>query len=190
MTVQERITAEVEQKIWQFRVQDFLVLAEKGSFKDCARAELLDGEIWVLNAIHSRHARVQADLQGLLWQALNRTGGDLRTYVTPSVALSEGSLPEPDLVIGLPHDEGFLPLEKVVLVIEVSDTTLELDLGRKLRIYAAAGVPEYWVVDVEARVIYQHWAAAGDRFAERREVAFGDSITPATVPGMSIATTF
>lgn len=187
MTVQEPIAVAVEQKVWQFRAQDFLVLAQNGAFADSARAELLEGEIWVLNAIHSRHARVQAELQGLLWEAC-RFDSELRTYVAPSIAMDEGSLPEPDLAIGLPHDEGFLPLAKVRLVVEVSDTTLDLDLGRKLRVYAKAKVPEYWVVDVNARVIHQLWAPTNESFAERRAVAFGDVTASVTMPAISLAT--
>lgn len=188
MTVQERIAKSVEQKVWRFRVSDFLVLVERGSFADYARAELLDGEIWTLNAIHSRHAGVQAELQGQLWETLRRIGSNLQSYVAPSVAISDTSLPEPDLTIAEPHDQGFLPREKVRLVIEIADTTLDIDLGRKLRLYASAGVPEYWMADVNARSIHQMWAPTEETYAEHRELPFGAPIVSATIVNFTIAT--
>jgi Uma2 family endonuclease len=84
--------------------------------------------------------------------------------------------------------EGVVPLESVALIVEVSDTTLGIDMGRKLSIYAEAGVPEYWVVDVEGRVIHQMWGTSGEGYSERREFGFGAVIEAATMAGVSVAT--
>ena len=78
--------------------------------------------------------------------------------------------------------------EVVILVVEVAATTLVRDLNRKRRVYARAGVPEYWVVDVAARVIHQLWSPAADTYAARREIPFGTQIEAATVPGLTVAT--
>jgi Uma2 family endonuclease len=75
------------------------------------------------------------------------------------------------------------------LLAEVSSSTLDTDLGRKLKLYAAAGVPEYWVVDVNQRLIHQMWHPGGEAYAERREVAFGQPISAATIPDLTIETT-
>ena len=187
MTLHEPIAIPTEQKAWPLRVQDFLLLHQNGAFEDYARAELLDGEIWVLNAIHSRHAAVQSDLHGRLWTALSPSTG-LRCYLTPSVEMGDKSLPEPDIVVGEPHNEGFLPFAKVRLVIEVSDTTLDIDMGRKQRIYAAAAIPEYWVADLNACSIHQMWSPANGDYGEHREVVFGDSISSLTIAGLEIPT--
>lgn len=112
----------------------------------------------------------------------------MRAYVTPSVAINDQSLPEPDIAIAETHGDGFLPVTKVRLVVEISDTTLELDLGRKQRVYAEAGVPEYWVVDVNARVVHQMWAPDGDGFTAARDVSFGDLLAAETIAGLQIAT--
>lgn len=189
MTVHQPIIADVGQHAWKVRRADFLLLEANGSFKEYARTELLDGEIWVVNAIHSRHASVQAELHGRLWAALNALHSPLKTYIAPSVDLSDTSLPEPDLVIGAPHQDGFVPLAKVALVIEISDTTLETDLGRKQRIYATAGVPEYWVADVNARAIHRMWSPSGDRFAQSDQVGFGDALSAVTISDLTVDTT-
>ena len=188
MTVHEVIAIPVEQKVWKVRVQDFLVLEESGAFVDYARAELLDGEIWVLNAIHSRHAAAQAELQGQLWAALRAAGSSLRTYVTPTVVIENRSRIEPDLAVGPPNDGGLLPVQKIRLAVEVSDTTLPVDLGSKQRIYAAAGVPEYWVADVNGRVIHRMWSPSGEIYQRHDKTIFGQSISAATLDDIIIDT--
>jgi len=188
MTLHEPIAISAEQKVWSLRVQDFLLLHQNGAFEEYARAELLDGEIWVLNAIHSRHAAAQSDLHGQLWSALPQSSG-LRCYLTPSVEMGDTSLPEPDIVVAEPHSEGFLPFAKVRLVIEVSDTTLDIDMGRKLGIYATASIPEYWVVDVNGRVIHQMWVPADGSYAEHSDVAFGTVVAAATIADLQVETT-
>lgn len=82
-----------------------------------------------------------------------------------------------------PEGDGILPLEAVKLLIEVADSTLAQDLGLKAALYAGAGVPEYWVVDVSGRMIHQMWSPRPEGYAGRREVAFGEAIEAATVKG-------
>lgn len=65
---------------------------------------------------------------------------------------------------------------------------MHIDLGRKARLYARYGVPEYWVADVEARVIHQLRAPAGEAYQERREVSFGEALAAATIPSLTIDT--
>lgn len=66
-------------------------------------------------------------------------------YTAPSTELSDDSLPEPDIAIGEPSDAKIFPGPAMRVAIEVSDSTLDLDLGRKARLYARYGLPEYWV---------------------------------------------
>jgi Uma2 family endonuclease len=188
MTVHEPIAMPTTHEKWRVHVRDFLLLEENGAFSDYARAELLDGEIWLVNAIHSRHAGVQAELLGRLWSALTAMNSDLRTYIAPAVEVSDVSLPEPDLVVGQRQAEGFFPVEKVAILIEVSDSTLKVDLGRKKRIYAEAGFGEYWVADVNRCVIHQFWTPRDGAYADAREVPFGQPIRSIVLPDLVIAT--
>lgn len=80
------------------------------------------------------------------------------------------------------------PAEQVPLVVEVSDTTLAEDLGRKRTLYASGGIPEYWVADLSARVILKHWAAAGNAYTKSAVVPFGNDLASATLPGLTIST--
>jgi Uma2 family endonuclease len=73
-------------------------------------------------------------------------------------------------------------------VIEVADTSLRNDLGRKRKVYAQEGVPEYWVIDVRDRVIYQMADPKGTGFATQRRVPLGEVITALTIPALTIST--
>jgi hypothetical protein len=85
-------------------------------------------------------------------------------------------------------EDGLLPLEGLALVVEVANTTLRTDLGRKLRIYAEAGVPEYWAVDLRNDKLHQMWSPEGKAYREKREVALGDAVQAETIAGLRVET--
>ena len=185
MTVQEAMAVP---QLAKLRVQDFVLLAEAGAFERYARTELIEGEIWVVNAVHSQHARIHAQLTVELGLALKMFGISLVLYTAPSTELSDDSLPEPDIAIADPNHDKILHGANTRIAIEVSDTTLAMDLGRKAALYARYSVPEYWVVDVNARVIHQMWQSDGAAYAERREIPFGAAVEAATLPGLTVDT--
>lgn len=168
--------------------RDFWVLADAGAFADFVKAELIEGELRVVNAVHPRHARVHAMLTVEIGIALKAMGTPLILLSTPSVNLSDTSVPEPDIALARRADEKVLSGPDMVLAIEISDTTLAEDMGRKMRLYAAHGVPEYWVADVEGGVIHQFWEPGAQGYAERREVRFGDRLEAMTVAGLVVET--
>lgn len=168
---------------------DYLLLSEHGVFNALEKTELLDGEIFYVNAQHRPHGQVKLRLYDALGPALRGMGSPLSVVVRFSVALSDHDVPEPDLTLTTePEGKGMVPDATVALLIEVSDTTLDEDLGRKRTLYARAAIPEYWVADVNARVVHQMWMPVGEDFAERRTVPFGQTVTAATVDGLSIET--
>ena len=185
MTVQEAIAVPTA---WKFRARDFVLLSDSGSFDDYARSELIEGEIWVVQAVHTKHSAMHGALNGPLWTWKQQSGSDLVVHSTPTVEVSEQSLPQPDLILAEPDAGPYVPVGKVRLAVEISDTSDRHDLGPKLRLYAAAGIPEYWVADVNARVIHQMWAPAGEAYAERREVAFGEVVEAVTIGGLKVET--
>lgn len=142
---------------------------------------MIEGEIWVVNSVHRRHARIHAQLTAEVGAALKAVESPLTFYTAPSTELSDDSLPEPDIAIGEVSDAKILPGPAMRVAVEVSDSTLDIDLGRKARLYAHYGVPEYWVVDVEGRVIHQMWGADAGGFRERRVVPFRTSLSAEAV---------
>lgn len=172
----------------KLRVADFLLLAEAGAFRRYARTELIEGEIWVVNSVHRRHARIHAQLTAEIGAALKAAGSALTFYANPSTELSEDSLPEPDIAIGEAGEAKIFQGASMRVAIEISDSTLDIDLGRKVRLYARHQIPEYWVVDIEGRSIRQMWAPSGEAFTRQREIAFGAPITAATIAGLIVET--
>lgn len=171
----------------KLRVEDYLLLDDAGAFSDYAKTELLGGEIFCMNAQHRPHARLKMKLYDALRDALRAVGSDLTPLVEASIAMPDYSVPEPDIVLtSEPDGEGLIPLATVALVVEVADTTLSSDLTRKMALYAEAGIAEYWVADVQGRVIHQIWMPKGSAYAKRREIAIGEPITAATVTGLVV----
>lgn len=176
---------------FRFDVDQFLALCEQGLFSDYAKTELIDGEIVVMNAQHSRHARVKTRLAVRLSNALAALRSPFEPQSEVSVRLSDGSLPEPDIALTSYRGEGVVPAETVALVIEVSDSTLETDLGRKADLYAAAGIPEYWVVDLNEDRILLHANPRedGSGYDGQLDVLFGTVLHAESLAGLSVETT-
>lgn len=173
----------------KLRVEDYLALDRIGAFADYAKTELIEGEIVFMNAQHRPHARLKMALYDALRDGLRESVGRLAALVEVSIDAPPHNVPEPDIVVtDEPDGEGLVPLRSVALLIEVADTTLRNDLERKASLYARLGVPEYWVADLQGRVIHQLWAPAGEVYGERREVAFGAAVEAATVAGLRVAT--
>jgi Uma2 family endonuclease len=90
------------------------------------------------------------------------------------------TLPEPDLAI-VPVTPSDRHPTGALLVAEMGNTSLRIDLGPKARIYATAGVPEYWVLDVRRRELVVHREPSGSRFESVGRVGVGDTLTAARV---------
>lgn len=176
---------------FRFTVDQFLALCDQGMFDEFAKVELIEGEIVVMYAQHSRHARVKSRLARRIGNALEKLDLPLEPQVEASVRMSDGSLPEPDIVLTSYRGAGVVPLETVALLIEVSDTTLDTDLGRKADLYARAGVPEYWVVDLnEDRVLCHANPRPGDGgYDGQLDALFGTVLYAATIEGLTVETT-
>ena len=189
MNMQQMIVTEGGPAPVRFCVDDYLALDRIGLLRRYVKTELIEGVIVAVNAQYSRHGHVQRELVRTLFAACAKRDGSLDVWFEVSVALSDDSMPQPDIFLaeGMPRNAP-APLESVKLVIEVADSSLDSDLGVKLRLYAEAGIPEYWVADVNAGVLHQMWAPADGIYSERRAIPFGHAVTVATIPDFIIAT--
>ena len=99
------------------------------------------------------------------------------------------SEPEPDITI-LNRPAGQLGRNPgpgdIVLIVEVSDTTLDHDLGPKARLYARAGIQEYWVIDIKSRRIHQHRQPKTEGYASLRVVESEDALSPLARPDATL----
>ncbi len=184
MTVQE-LHAPAKYKL---TLEDYLTLDRSGAFEGL-RTELIDGEILVMSPQTARHIFIKSELGYRFRRALEKMRSGLFVGIDGSVAISDRSLPEPDIFLTdtIPAD-GYVQLQSVKLIVEVAISSLELDLDRKQQLYATQEVPEYWVADVNGRLIHQMWMPAGGAYAQRREVAFGEAVEAATVAGLRVET--
>jgi Uma2 family endonuclease len=171
----------------KLRVGDYLVLDRSGAFADYAKTELIEGEILFMNAQHRPHALLKMKLYDHIRDALRGMRSELVPLVEASIALPPHDVPEPDIVLtSEPEGEGLIPLSSVALIVEVSDATLDLDLGRKAALYARHGIPEYWVADVNGRLVHQMWAPEGGTYTRQRETKLHEPIEAATVAGLIV----
>jgi len=134
-------------------VEDYHHMIETGELTENDRVELLEGVIVEMAPIGSRH-RATVTLLNQLLSALITKGWHVACQQPVSLSESE---PEPDLSIVRGEIVEYLDrlpsASDVSLVIEVADTSLDLDRKEKAAIYAKAKIPEYWIVDLEAKQV-------------------------------------
>ena len=98
--------------------------------------------------------------------------------------------PEPDLAVIREQNTAYNidhpHAEDLLLVVEVSDTTLDYDLDVKAVIYAAAGIPDYWVLDLNARRLHVQRRPTTDRYLERRTYLEAEEVSPLARPETAI----
>ena len=126
------------------------------------RYELIQGELVKKMGMTAPHAVVVTLLNGALTQIFG-TGYAIRIQLP--MAVSDTSEPEPDALVveGKPRDFLADHPTTAALVVEVSDSTLASDLGVKVALYAEANAAEYWVIDINARLL--HVQSRADEFS-------------------------
>jgi Uma2 family endonuclease len=168
-------------------VEDYYRLAEIGILGEDDRVELLDGQIVEMTPIGPRHVHCVNRLN----TQLVRLAGDRATVsVQNPVILSKRGVPQPDLVLlkpPIPGPNAPLPgVKDALLVIEVSDTTLSYDRDIKLPLYARAGVPEVWLVDLPGDCIRTHRNPVGEEYLDVRVARHGETLTALLVGGVTL----
>jgi Uma2 family endonuclease len=161
-----------------FSADDFDRMIGEGAFEDM-RVELVDGRIERMSPANGEHSEYNARVVVALARALDASVGigtdlairiDDRTIRAADVAVIRGRFPAGIATSG----------DELLLVVEISDTTLVRDLSRKPEDYARIGVGEYWVVDLKARAIHVMTGCMADGYHDRAIVRFGE---PLAVPG-------
>lgn len=137
-----------------FTVAEYHRMGEVGILSEDDRVELIEGEIVKVSPIGSRHAACVARLNRTLVISLQHV---VLVWTQNPVELDDYSEPEPDVALLKPRVDFYENAkprpEDVLLVIEVSDSTLAYDRLVKVPLYARAGIPEAWVVNLaEERV--------------------------------------
>ncbi|MBM4001574.1 MAG: Uma2 family endonuclease [Planctomycetes bacterium] len=139
---------------------DYYRMAAEGLFTH-QRVEFVGGEIRMMSPMNPAHA---ASLQLVARALESALGKDHCVRVQLPLRVDNRSEPEPDIAVvpGTPRDYRQHPTTALI-VVEISDTTLDFDRTRKRELYARAGIPEYWIVNLpDCRVEVQRVPLGGD----------------------------
>jgi len=171
----------------RFTREEFDRLIQSGFF-DGQRYELIDGEL--IDKMGQNPPRAVAIRLALAWlvSVFKPNLIQIQLPIEASPADRGRSLPEPDLAI-LAEDKPeftkrFPRGDEILLAIEVSDTSVSFDLSRKAALYAAAGVPEYWVLDLPRRRLVVHRKPSEASYRLTRWFAEEDMVTLETRAAM------
>lgn len=166
-------------------------MAAAGLF-DSQRVELIDGEVIERSPHGSEHAAVIGLVQNALAKAF---GPDCLVRVQLPLTLDDASEPEPDVAVvsGSPRDYMRVHPTTALLIVEVTDSSLDYDTPRKANLYARSGTADYWFVNLpSSRVdVFRQPVADPDaeflhKYAEQRSFAADDFLPPLARPNVRI----
>lgn len=155
-------------------VEDFHKMGTAGILGAGERIELIDGELIDMAPIGTRHAYV---VDRLIRIMIKHAGDDKLVRVQNPLQLGRYGEPEPDVLIVRNRDYSAMHPgpEDVLLLIEVSDTTVEFDRGIKIPLYARFNIPEVWLVNIERQgvEVYRQSDFGHALYKDTREVVTG-----------------
>lgn len=179
--------ADVLAGLRRFTVAEYLAMEVAGILHEDDRIELMDGAIIIMPPIGDPHAVSTDWLNRLLVPPLI---GRAIVRVQGAIRLNNRSAPQPDIAVlrerPLREVGPYFPPD-VYLVIEVADSSLAYDRGAKLARYAAAGIPEVWVVNLRAREVTAYAVPSGSEYTAVHTYRAGASISPQAFPDLSLA---
>lgn len=156
-----------------------------GGFDPDARLELIDGEIMDMPPQRSRHATAIQLAEDALRDALP-PGLTVRAQLP--LALDDFSEPEPDLAVvcGNPRDYRNAHPTTALLILEIAESSLAFDRGRKLKLYARNGIADYWILDLMREALEVHRQPTAGGYGDMEILTRGQRIAPLSSPGSAI----
>lgn len=180
-------TPDVPSEPIRIPAERYFALAREGAFAESDRVELLEGVIVCVPPMSPRHAWAITAASAALQPLVGRRAS-LR--VQCPLVLGTFSVPEPDLAVvpGTASDWGDRHPTTALLVVEISSSSLPQDRLTKSAIYARAGIPEYWILDLSGRRIEvrRDPEAALGRYRTLRVYESSQEVEPLFSPGRTI----
>jgi Uma2 family endonuclease len=169
---------------WRWTVAEIEAMARAGIFTEGERFELIGGEIVPMNPKGIQHEILKTMLN--LHFAANTPAEFLFTQET-TFRLDENSFIEPGFIFYRKADGlANLTPRTALLAVEVADSNLSWDLGRKARLYANFGIPELWVIEAQTRLTHVHRKPGLEGYAEIRKVPEHESLSPSFTPELVV----
>lgn len=166
-----------------FTIQEYHQMAEAGIIHEDDRTELIYGEIIRMSPIGNYHAAIVRRISTLLTPQL------VPQYIVDvqnPVHIEDHSEPEPDIAI-LRYREDYyaktgVTAADVLLLIEVSDSSLRYDREIKLPLYATAQIPEVWIIDVAKKRLYLYRQPKDGEYQEKTTIEQDNEISATQLP--------
>jgi len=169
-------------------IEQYHRMVEAGVWDD-RQVELLNGIIVEMSPEGIPHANRRTKAQDHLAKVF---GDAVQLRIAAPITLPDGSEPEPDIAVVRRQDDEYdlhHPYPKNIFwLIEYSNTSLEKDLGIKAEIYAAAGIPEYWVVNLKDNKLIVFRDPLDGNYQSQQEFT-SDTISPLAFPTVAIEVT-
>jgi Uma2 family endonuclease len=166
-----------------FSVEEFDRMIRSGILTEDERVELIEGEIVRMSPIGKLHAACVIRLTMLLTRFV---GQSALVSVQNPVHLNDFSSPQSDVALLNPRDDFYAqahPMpDDILLIVEVADTTAASDIAVKVPLYARAGIPVVWLVDLQRDLIEIYDQPANGAYEEAREARRGDTLTLESLP--------
>jgi len=171
----------------RFTVAEYYGMGEAGIIRPDERTELIEGEIIVMPPIGPGHAAGGSRVERSFMQ---RLGGRAVVRGQYPIHLPDDTEPQPDIVLARPDPDDYRAAhphpEDIFLVVEICDTTLAHDREVKLPLYARAGIPETWLMNLPDDRIEVYRDPAPDGYRSITLVPRDDTVTPLAFPDTTI----
>lgn len=168
----------------RWTVAEIEAMVQAGIIDEHERFELIGGEIVPMNAKGAHHERLK---NMLIYHFVRTTPDAFRVASETTFRLGEDSFVEPDFIFFRKAD-GLANLNPrtALLAVEVADSSLKWDLGRKARIYANFGIPELWVVEAVSRIVHVHRRPALEGYDEIVRFSEDQALVSQAVPCLAV----
>jgi Uma2 family endonuclease len=170
---------------YRLTVAEYHRLGEMTIFDENSRLELIEGDLIAMPPIGERHAGKTRQLNRLFSA---RVGEAALVDVQNPVALDRYSEPQPDMALLKPRPDFYESShphpEDVLLLLEISDSTLRYDREIKVPLYARAGIPEVWLLDLPGRRLEVYRRPSAEGYREILYPASDETIAPVLLPEM------
>jgi Uma2 family endonuclease len=178
---------EEEPRRHRITVDEYYRMSEVGLLDPKARVELIDGEIIDMPPIGDPHMATVDRINELL---IHTVGKRAIVRCQGPVQMGEYSVPQPDFALLARREDYYSTRHAMssdtLLAIEVSDTTVKYDTGKKMALYARHDVPELWVVDIPKARVHLFRQPSGDGYLERSILEAPESLSIEKLPGVTV----
>lgn len=170
-----------------FTVDDYYKMIELGILPEDSRTQIIGGKLIEVMPIGSRHASVVEILNRFF---IRNFEDEFLVRTQNPARLNDYDEPQPDLALVKFRKDfyrGHHPTaEDVLLIIEVADSTLKFDRETKIPLYAAAEIPEIWLINIKRNLIIIHTKPINGEYQNSRIVRRKETLQSETVPNISI----